>query len=265
MAVEALVLLFGDFGGLAQPDRLLRIQHLVFDRFGFVLVDLFGRQDDRVGDEVRIAPHDFADLPAVEILRCVVLQMQRDRRALLGPRIGVDFVTAFAAAGPLDRREFAAGLFGHQLDLRRDHESGVEADAELADQLRQRFLVVLLLLKHLQERLGSALRDGADVLDDLLFGHADAVVADGQRFGVFVDAQADLPFAGEFRRGQALEARLVDRVRRVCNEFAQKNIPVRVQRMNHQIQQLLHFRLEFSGCCHLYCSSDGRGPQAPCD
>ena len=249
MRIEALVLLLGDFGGFPQPDRLLRVEHLVGDGFGLVVVDLDLGQDDRVFDEVGILLHDAADLPAFQILFGVAFQIELDFGARLLLRGGVKLVFALSVAGPADRRGVGTGLLCGQLHLFGHHERRVETDAELADQLRQ-VLLVALFLKHLQEGLGAALGDGADVFDDLLLGHADAVVGDGQGFVRLVDREADLPLFREFGPGQAFKTHLVDRVGGVGHQFAQENIAVGVQRMNHQIQQLADFRLELFFLSH---------------
>ena len=43
---------------------------------------------------------------------------------------------------------------------------------------------------------------------------------------------------------QRLEAQLVAGVGRVGNQFAQENLAVGIQRVDHQVQQLFHFGLE---------------------
>ena len=76
----------------------------------------------------------------------------------------------------------------------RDHEGRVEADAELADHLFVRQVLVLLfrLLELLKESLRAGLRDRADVLDELITVHADAVVSDRQRVLLCIRRQEDL-------------------------------------------------------------------------
>jgi hypothetical protein len=81
-----------------------------------------------------------------------------------------------------------------------DDERRVEADAELADQVRVLGAVRGELLEELaRARLG----DGADVLDHLLPRHADAVVRHGDRPGRRVVGDPDL------RVGVVLEQRAV--------------------------------------------------------
>ena len=63
------------------------------------------------------------------------------------------------------------------------HEGGVEAHAELADDVGGVLPAVLLLGQLLLELEGAAAGDGAQVLLQLLLRHADAVVGDGQGAG----------------------------------------------------------------------------------
>jgi hypothetical protein len=88
------------------------------------------------------------------------------------------------------------------------------------------------------------------VLDDFLPAHADAVVADGQRARLAVEGDADHEVGVVFIEcgiGQALEAQLVGGVGGVGNEFAQENVLVGIQGMDHQLQQLFDFGLEAQG------------------
>jgi len=88
------------------------------------------------------------------------------------------------------------------------------------------------------------------VLDGFVAAHADAVVADGDRarLGVGLDADQQLAAALEkLRTRQRLEPQLVQRVRSVGNQLAQENLFVAVERMDHQLEQLLDLRLKAHG------------------
>jgi hypothetical protein len=98
--------------------------------------------------------------------------------------------------------------------------------------------------------LGAGLGDGADVFDDLLAAHADAVVADGDGLGILVHADLDLQFSillEQGRVGQGLEAQLVRGIARVGNQFPEEDFLVAVEGMDHQVKQLLHLGLEAQG------------------
>ena len=81
-----------------------------------------------------------------------------------------------------------AGAAGEHRHLVGDDERRIEADAELADQMR----VLLLVAGELAEELARAgLGDRAEVRDDLVAAHADAVVGDGDRARLAVEIDAD--------------------------------------------------------------------------
>ena len=102
----------------------------------------------------------------------------RDRR---------DRVGALAVGGP-ERGLVAAGAPRDDLDPVGDHEGRVEADAELADELRA--FAALGGLDPVHERLGARARDGAERLDHLVPAHADAVVLDRQAAVLGIDQRA---------------------------------------------------------------------------
>ena len=133
---------------------------------------------------------------------------------------------------------------GHDGDPVGDDEARVEADAELADQLR----VLLLVAGEAREELArAAARDRAEVLDRLGARHADAVVrhGDGARGLVERDVDRELGVAvEELGMRDRLEAQLVAGVGRVAHELAQEDLLVRVERVDHQLQQLLDLGLE---------------------
>jgi hypothetical protein len=95
--------------------------------------------------------------------------------------------------------------------------------------------------------LGAALGDGAQVVDGLLLRQADAVVGDGQRARVLVEAHAHFEVGRVFVQGavvQRLEAQLVAGVGGVGDQLAQEDLLVGVQRVGDEVQQLGDFGLE---------------------
>ena len=142
-----------------------------------------------------------------------------------------------------------AGPPGDQGHAVGGHERGVEADAELADHLGDR-LLGLPLLQPLDHLAGARLGDRADVGDHLLAAHADAVVGDGEGACLAVRLDADLQrlVAGQqLGAGQRLEAEPVEGVGRVRDQLAEKDLFVRVQRMDHQVEELPGFGLKLQG------------------
>src|SRR3989304_3192547 len=89
--------------------------------------------------------------------------------------------------------------------------------------------------------------DGADVRNHLVTRHADAVVGDrdGARLPVETDVELQLGVVfKQILRGQRLEAQLVAGIRRVRNQLAQEDLLVAVQRVDHEIEQLLDLGLK---------------------
>ena len=156
---------------------------------------------------------------------------------------GLDGVALDAVGLPGEGLVGAEGAT-HDTDLVRHHERGVEPDAELADNVH---VIALVLGVLLLELLRAGVRDGAEVLVELLLGHADAVVRDGNRARVLVEGQADRERGLvdlDVGVGEALEAQLVDGVRRVRDELPQEDLLVGVDRVDHEVEQLLALGLE---------------------
>ena len=161
----------------------------------------------------------------------------------------LDGVAAVAGRFPAGSRSpCLPPLAGDERDPVGHHEGGVEADAELADQLR----VVLdgFLLQALHEGAGAGAGDGADVLLHLGDRHADAVVADGEGAGPLVGDDLDLPVAVPLQKrfaGVGFEADLVDGVGGVGDQFPQEDVLVGVEGMDDEVEQLLDLGLELFG------------------
>ena len=144
-----------------------------------------------------------------------------------------------------------------QCDAIGDDERGVEADAELSDEMCVLGFVGCEVLKELaRARLG----DCANLVDHFLPRHADAVVrhGDGSLGLVEGDANLQIGIALEERRlGERFEPELVAGVRGVRHQLAQEDFFVAVQRMHHQVQQLLHLGLKAEGLSLIRCSHKG--------
>ncbi|MEA3219044.1 MAG: hypothetical protein OZX49_00122 [Immundisolibacter sp.] len=238
-------------GGLVDGvpgGRGVGVCHLGFALFGG---GLGGRHAHREGDVVGVGADDGFQAPGVGELVRVVAQVQHD----FGPARrtdGLDAVLALAGRLPAHAlRVRPAGAAGGQRDAVGDDEGGVETDAELADQARiLRLAGGLASLQRLQELGSAGMGDGADVGDDFLTAHADAVVAhgDGVRLRIALDFDAQLA-AAVHQRGVAvaLEAQLVERVGGVGDQLAQENLAVAVQAVDHQLEQLTGFGGEAEG------------------
>ena len=174
---------------------------------------------------VRVLAHELAKLPLGEELVGVILgrglaQEERDDRAVVAHRSRLvrgrrlDRIAVHAVGLPGEGLVGAVGAT-HHADLRGDHEAGVEADAEPADDVHLRPLVLGVLLLEL---LGAGVRDGPEVLVELGLGHADAVVAHRYGAGVLVEGKEDGQLVVtelDARVGEAHEGELVDGIGRV--------------------------------------------------
>ena len=242
VAEKFLVLLRRDLGFWPRPDGVC----------GVDLARGFGvnAQADRMRDVIGIGPDDALDLPVLEKFQRVILQVQDDGRAARRVVHRRDGETARTIRRPHGGRRFARPA-RHDIDLSGDDEAGVEADAELTDQMQ----VTLRRLGFFDESLRAGLGDGAEIVDQLSGVHADAGVGDGQGFGRLVGGDGDGEFGGTLqqrRLGDRLIAQLVEGVRRVGDQFAQEHVAVGIDRVHHELQELGHLGLEFvslaAGC-----------------
>ena len=136
-------------------------------------------------------------------------------------------------------------------DLVGHHEGRIEADAELADQ-RLRLGPGVLGGELVEKGFGAGAGDRAEACGQILAGHADAVVGDGQGLGVLVERDRDREgraVGDELGLGDRLVAQLLAGVGGVGDEFADEDFPVGIDRMNHQMQQARNIGLEaLRGC-----------------
>ena len=260
--VEIGVLLVGDLRLLLGPDGNHRVEDFLLDvRFGcghVVIAGILGLgqrarllhvHEDGVADVIAVALDQVLDERLGEVLVVVDLvgvlaQMQDDVGAAFCPLGFADVVALDAVAFPLEGLVAAIGPRDDR-HLVGDHEGGVEANAELADDVD--FLEILRVRALELERTGMG--DGAEVLVELVLRHADAVVADGERARVLVDGDLDVQVAahdGAVLVLERAEVELVEGVRRVGDELAQEDLAVGVDGVNHQVEQLLALCLEFT-------------------
>ena len=93
----------------------------------------------------------------------------------------------------------------------------------------------------------AALRNGAQVGLQFLLRHADAVVADGEGACVLVRGDPDgviLPGHAAGAGFQIVIIPLVQRIAGIADQFPDEDLPVRINRVDHHIQQFLGFCLE---------------------
>jgi hypothetical protein len=279
--VERAVLLLGDLGRIARPDRLLLVEQLPLARHllhllrllllgvvvgrvldlgllvvlvgvlvGVVLVvrhDLLlllrHPQRDRVLNELRVLLDDLLEALLLEKLELVLLEEQLDLAAAAELLAGrVVLDRELAARRRLPQILLILVVLGRHLDAVGDEVRAVEADAELADHAH----VGVALAHHVHEVLGARARNRAEVVHEVGLGHADAGVDDLESLVLLVGADLNLQLLArvELRLvGQRLVANLVTRVRRVRDEFAQENLLVGVERVDNQRHQLIDLGL----------------------
>ena len=103
----------------------------------------------------------------------------------------------------------------------------------------------------LDEGGGAGSRDGAEILDQLVMAHADAVVGDGEGVGLFlsgVRVTAELGSSAiRLRLGERQIAQPVAGVGRVGDQLAQEDFLLAVERVGDDVQQAADLRLEGPG------------------
>ena len=267
--VELGVLLVADLGGALLPDRGHGVDGLelgVVLPLGLVVVARVGRpllltalgheHLHGVAHVVAVLLDEVAELPLGEELVVVgvlgvVLEGEDDRgpacvaiRRVVGGD-GLDRVALDAVGGPAVALVGAPGARDDG-DLLGDHEGGVEAHAKAADDVDG---VALCLGVGRLELLGAGVGDRAEVLLQLVRRHADSVVRDGDGAGVLVKAHVDGEVClvdADRAVGEALEVELVDGIRGVGHQLAEEDLPIGVDGVDHEVEQLLALCLELA-------------------
>jgi len=243
LAVELLVLLLGDFGRLARPQRIHVVDDVVFVRIHVLavlpLLDL--AEDDRHGQEAAVFSEQPLNFRVLGVFERVFGEVQRDRRAAVVLLVGL-FHLEFGRSGAAPAHGPGALLprTGHDLHLVRDHERRVEAQSEVADDR------LVLVFGH--ELLGPREGDLVDVAVHLLGRHAHAAVRHGQRLPLLVRrdancevAQLALCFA---HRREGFE--LLRRIHGVRDQFAQEDFVVRIEEFLDHGEDILRGDSDFS-------------------
>ena len=132
-------------------------------------------------DKVLQAP--LGKVRVVFFLVGIIFQRKDDIGAVPGALGFLDGVALNAVADPCPRL-IAAERAAHDAHLFGDHECGIEAHAELADDIH---VVALGLVVFGLELERAGMGDSAQVLLELVFGHADARIAHGNGARIFVE------------------------------------------------------------------------------
>ena len=132
------------------------------------------------------------------------------------------------------------------LHMAGDHKGRVEAHAKLADDVDIRTLLLGVLGLKL---LGAGMGDGAQIALELLGGHANAVIRDGNGAGVFIKGDANSQVALvelDARILQALKVELVDGIARVGDKLAQEDFLIGVDGVDHEVEQFFALGLKLT-------------------
>ena len=180
----------------------------------------------------------------------VVLQLDDDLAAAALALDLLDGIGAGAVAGPDMTGGVRAPGVGVNLDGFGDHEGGVETNAELADEVG----VFLTALAHdFEEGLGAGVGDSTEVFDELIAGHAETGVLDGEGvggvIGCEIDGELDVGVVdGLFRNLEVAE--FFEGVRAIGDKLAHEDLLLGVEGVDDDIEQLLNLGLELVGFGH---------------
>ncbi len=237
-------MLFRHIGLGLRPDRrAVRDAALL----GAEFLDEVDRNRDRAG----MVAHDTLEGAGLQEFLRGVVQMKGDagsalRRVFEGQGRDGERALAVRRPAPGFVRSGAAGVDG---DFVGHHEGRIEADAELPDE-RGGFLARVFGRELVEEGLGAGAGDGAKPVRQVFAGHANAVVRKGQRLGVGIDRDLDRErraVLDQLGLGDRFVAQLLAGVGRVRDEFADENLSVGIDRMDHQLQQARNVGLEALG------------------
>ena len=260
LAVESRIFFLRHLRGGALPDRRHAVERAILrHRFIGVVGALFETlfrhlHFDGVTNVVAVFLHELDETVALEILAVLLLfgirlEVQRHDRTDPCLLAGLDRVAVHPGGFPAP---CLLGALRAALDddALRHHEGGVEAHAELPDDIH-----ILVLFFGLLERERTALRDGAEIALEFFARHAAAVVGDGQRPLFLICRETDdqiLALYGDARVGERPIVQFVAGVARIGDELPQKNFLVRVDGIDHHLQQFFGFCFELFLCHDRY-------------
>ena len=174
--VKRLVLLVADFRFVFQPKRL-------------DFIDALAIEQNRETNKVAVGLDEMFDPRFGRVLGAILFQVHDDlRAALLTQRIG-NFITARAIAGPHQLSTVGTPTPRMHTHFVGHHEGGIKPDAKLADHVRWRSAA---FLHRFEKGLGARVRDGAEILHQLIMRHADAMIGNSQGLGLLIGRDVNL-------------------------------------------------------------------------
>mmetsp|Transcript_85951 Transcript_85951/g.240539 ORF Transcript_85951/g.240539 Transcript_85951/m.240539 type:complete len:294 (-) Transcript_85951:7-888(-) len=217
---------------------LVGVRHLL-------LLALLDVELDGEADELRVLLHEILQAPLLQELRLVLFQVADDLRATLDlavHKLRVLLHRERAAGAGLPDILFIVVMLADHPHLVRNEVCRVEAHTELPDHGD-----VAAGRHRLHESLRTRLGNGAKVVDELVFRHADARVLDGDRRVCLVwdDLDEKVRLSLDLLRiGDGLVPDLVQGVGCVGNQLAQEDLLVAVEGVDDQAHQLLNVSVE---------------------
>ena len=273
LILEELVVFFlFDIGLILRPERLHGVQRAAFDGLNllsafdflaFIVLRRFFMLEvhlDGVAHIIAVLLDEafqrvvFRKVAFGIITEEFLAQRNRDARAALVT------VTFFNAVGTVTRgfptRTFLfACLAGFDDHFFGNHECRVETNTELTDEFLVGIAFAALagflgFFELFHKCLGAGLGNGTDIFNHFLTAHADTIIANGQGMIFLIRFEEDFVAVVTFQNvtvGQAGKMHLVNRIGCVGDKLPQENLVIRVNGMNHEVQQLFGFRLKFMG------------------
>ena len=256
--IETVVFFFADLILVLMPQRHHAVQCDIFHIFlvlvGILFLPALGHvHTDREANIIAVPLYqtlnsvlveEFAVVfAAVALCICchIVQQFQCDLRTHGILLAGIHGVALYALGLPYIRLLFAEC---QRLDCNTlgNHECGIEADTELPDDLVIFCQIVLFL-----ELERAAVGDRAQMLLHFRLGHADTVIGNGQGASILVHSQCDLEVGLVHAHAvvrQRLEIQLINGIAGVGDQFAEKDLLMGIDRMDHHVHQFFGFCLK---------------------
>ena len=267
--VELVVVLLLDIGAALFPDRCHGIDGLellvvlvlgravIASILGLgLLADLGHHHLDRVAHIVAVLLNQALEAPlgqeaivglglAVGIELLVLAQRQDNIGTVLGALAVLDGITLKTIRLPHVGGILAISA-ADDLHVAGDHKGGVETHAKLTDDVDIGTLLLGVLSLKL---LGAGMGDGAQIALELLGGHADTVIRNGDGTGIFIKGNTDGQVALvelDTRILQALKVELVDGIARVGDKLAQEDFLIGVDGVDHEVEQFFALGLKLT-------------------
>ena len=222
--------------------------------WGFPLVNRLPLQLHLHGHEVAIGGDQGADAGGLDVLQLLLHQMEDHIGARFAAFGSLEAEIWRSIAAPAHGLAIGSGTEGDQFHLLGDHEAGIEAQAEVAND------GVAFLFVFFEEVFGAGERHLVDIALDLIGGHADAVVGDRERVGFAVDPDAD----GGFGALAAVTAHgghapLANGIDAIAHQFPQKDLMAAVNGLFDDRENVLGVDLNLA----LFQHRHGRSSEWP--